>query len=202
MRVRILVFAVMLVGAALFAAACGGGPPEAPAPSTDEVLTVGVTRGTIAKDLTVYDANGNAVRVSDFRGSPLFLYFWSSYCPYCRADMPGVEKLNQQYGSQLQVVALSFAIPLPAGTETEETAKRFFFEENDFSYTFLFDRDDVVMSTYGIRGTPFTYLIAADGEIQATIVGPRHWVGESCTPLIEALIADEPLSRSAIRACQ
>ena len=51
-----------------------------------------------ANDFTVYDANGNAVKLSDFIGKPIVLNFWASWCPPCKSEMPHLQQLYEDYG--------------------------------------------------------------------------------------------------------
>ena len=47
--------------------------------------------GEQAPDLVTFDTAGNLVRLSDFRGQPVWLNFWGSWCPPCRAEFPDVQ---------------------------------------------------------------------------------------------------------------
>ena len=53
-----------------------------------------------AMDFTVYDAEGNAVKLSDFFGKPIVLNFWASWCGPCKSEMPDIEAAYQEYGSR------------------------------------------------------------------------------------------------------
>ncbi|NEN23285.1 TlpA family protein disulfide reductase [Cryomorpha ignava] len=51
-------------------------------------------------DAHFYDENGNRVSLSEFRGKPVFLNIWATWCPPCRAEMPGIQKLYTEIGGE------------------------------------------------------------------------------------------------------
>ena len=59
--------------------------------------TVGVNVGQVAPDFTLTDLEGNQVSLSDFRGKTVFVNFWATWCPPCRAEMPEIEAIYQEY---------------------------------------------------------------------------------------------------------
>ena len=55
-----------------------------------------------APNFTVQDADGNAVQLSDFRGKPVVLNFWASWCPPCKGEMPDFEAMYKIYSPDVQ----------------------------------------------------------------------------------------------------
>ncbi len=60
--------------------------------------------GRLAPDFTLADLDGNQVSLSDFRGEAVFLNFWATWCPPCRAEMPEIEAIYQEYKNKDVVV--------------------------------------------------------------------------------------------------
>ena len=54
-----------------------------------------------APDFTVYDVEGNPHKLSDFRGKPVILNFWATWCGFCEAEMPDFDEKFRQYGDQI-----------------------------------------------------------------------------------------------------
>lgn len=117
-----------------------------------------------APDFTLTDLDGNQVRLRDFRGQVVFLNFWATWCPPCRAEMPEIEAVYQQYRDQGVVV---IGIDL---RESPEVVRRFV-EEGGYSWTFVIDTTGEVGLAYRINAIPASYFIDADGIIRAVHAG-------------------------------
>src|SRR5271155_5628159 len=62
----------------------------------------------VAPDFTLQSLDGKTVRLSDFRGKPVVLNFWATWCGPCKIEMPWFVDLQRQYGSQgLQIVGVA-----------------------------------------------------------------------------------------------
>ena len=78
--------------------------------TTEETTVEDTTEKTeiefLASDFTVYDENGNAVKLSDFAGKPIVLNFWGTWCGYCQMEMPD---FNEAYknNSDVQFIMLN-----------------------------------------------------------------------------------------------
>lgn len=114
-----------------------------------------------APDFTVYDANGNSVRLSDFRGKPVVLNFWASWCYYCKQEMP---EFNQVYGEEKDSIQFLFVDWTDGRQETQEKGEAFL-KENGYSFPAYFDLDQNAVSAYGLTGIPATVFIRADGTV-------------------------------------
>ena len=68
-------------------------------------------QNTIAKEaynFSTHDIKGNPVSLSDFKGKYLYIDFWASWCPPCRAEIPHIKELFQQYHSKgLEILTIS-----------------------------------------------------------------------------------------------
>ena len=117
---------------------------------------------TSAPDFTVQDANGNNVSLSDFKGKPVVLNFWASWCPPCKAEMPDYEKMYQLYSSQGVVFMM---VNMTDGSrETTATAKHFL-KDSNYTFSAYFDVESNVANTYGISSIPDSIFIDKYGNI-------------------------------------
>jgi peroxiredoxin len=128
--------------------------------STEEELVM-------APDFKVYDAEGNAVNLSDYFGKPIILNFWASWCGPCQIEMPDFEEAYKEYGEEVQFLMVNST----AGSrETLETAQKFI-EDNGYSFPVLFDTEANAAMAYGVNSLPNTYFIDGEGHAIARVRG-------------------------------
>ncbi|MDR2159684.1 MAG: TlpA family protein disulfide reductase [Treponema sp.] len=119
-------------------------------------------------DFTVTLLDGKDQRLSGYRGKVVFLNFWATWCPPCRAEMPSMETLYQRYrGRDLEFLAVDIQ------ESRDEVAD--FLKEQNLSFPAGLDSTGQIASLYGIRGIPTTFIIDKEGSIIAAIVGGREW---------------------------
>ena len=116
-----------------------------------------------APDFTFYDLEGNAHKLSDFRGKPVILNFWASWCGPCKSEMPDFEKMYQQYGDQIHFLMVNLT---DGQQETVESASSFIAGQG---YTFPVYYDSAVEGAiaYGVNAVPVTYFLDKEGNFAA-----------------------------------
>lgn len=128
-----------------------------------------------AIDFTIMDQFGETHSLADYKGKVIFLNIWATWCPPCRAEMPDIQKLYENYGyNQEDVMIFGVAFPndqnkyTSDGTAEEITA---FLEENNYSYPTLLDMSGELLTGYGISSFPTTFMIDTDGNIFGYLPG-------------------------------
>ena len=134
-----------------------------------------------AKDFTLENLEGSLVSPKDFQGKVVFLNFWATWCPPCRAEMPAMEKLWQKFKEEDFVI---LAVDLREGKEKVSS----FMKENCYTFPVLLDSRGGVANTYGIRAIPTTYLLNPEGRIVGKAMGARNWASQDALKLMEHLL--------------
>jgi thiol-disulfide isomerase/thioredoxin len=131
---------------------------------------IGLKEGEVAPDFEFSSFEGERLRLSDYRGRPVFLNFWASWCGPCRAELPAMEVLLRDHASDgLAIVAVN-------NGERIQTAERFL-QRLDVKLTaYAYDPSAEIVQRYGVAGMPTSYFIDAEGIITgvyATALSPR-----------------------------
>lgn len=111
-----------------------------------------------APEWTLKDAEGNEVSLSDYRGKPLILHFWATWCPYCTKLQPGLESLYQDFQQDgLELLGISFL-------EDEGAEPQKALESRGHTFKTVINGDEVAKE-YGVKGTPTTFFIDRNGTV-------------------------------------
>lgn len=141
---------------AIGAAGCSSSP-ELAAPSAPD---------RPAPDFQLQNLDGQSVSLSSFRGRPVMLNFWASWCGPCRAEMPFIQAVfEDEEWTQQGLVVLAVNIGESSSTALE------FMEDNGLTFTVLLDTDQSVAQYYGIRAIPTTFFIDKNGIIKYREIG-------------------------------
>ena len=120
-----------------------------------------------APDFTVYDADGNEVRLSDFVGKPVVLNFWASWCGPCQGEMPDFQQMYQQYGDEIQFMMVN----LTDGSRETVSSASAFVKNKGYTFPVFYDTDLDAATVYGVYSIPITILIDAQGSYVAHAAG-------------------------------
>lgn len=153
-----------VAGGDLGGAGSDDGRPAAPTePGVDLVPKEG--SGEPLPDFTLAGfGGGGSVSGADFRGTPLVLNFWASWCPFCIDEMPGFEQVHREFGG-----AVAF---LGVDLQDDRALARDLAERTGVTYPLAEDPDGSLFARVGGLGMPTTLLLSADGRIEEKITGP------------------------------
>ena len=112
-----------------------------------------------APDFAVYDLEGNAVRLSEFRGTPVVLNFWASWCGPCKLEMPDFDEKAKELEGKVQFLMVNLT---DGSQETVETASAFIAQQG-YTFPVFYDTDQAAAYAYGVYSIPTTYFIDAEG---------------------------------------
>lgn len=125
-----------------------------------------------APDFTLKDQYGNTHSLADYRGKTIFLNFWATWCPPCRAEMPDIQHLYETRETEGEEALVILGVAAPNyGQETTEEGIAQFMEENGYTYPVLMDADLELTSAYGIYSYPTTFMIDREGNVFGYVSG-------------------------------
>lgn len=132
-----------------------------------ENLPVGLKKDHRAPTFSIKTLAGETVSLEDYKGKKILLNFWATWCPPCKAEMPDMEELYNEYKDE------DFVVLAVNATISEKSRKDVESFVNDYQLTFpiLLDEKGTVAAEYEILSYPSTYFIDSDGVVRNKIVG-------------------------------
>jgi peroxiredoxin len=108
--------------------------------------------------------DGLAYELADYRGKPLIVNFWGTFCPPCRNEMPAFQTAYDKWKDKgVQLVGINLS--------EDQLSVRSFARQVGAKFPILLDRNRQIEKKYGIKQYPTTFFIAADGKIQDIVIG-------------------------------
>jgi thiol-disulfide isomerase/thioredoxin len=161
-----------------------GSCTTANADPSDEVAVGGQLR-----DVTMQGLNTPARNLSEFRGKPLIINVWASWCGPCRAEMASLERLAWRDDSG------SFTI---IGVSTDDYVDNALqaLKQANATITHFIDQKLVMEHMLGASRLPLTVLVAADGRVLQKVYGAREWDGDAALSLIHNAFRATPPAAS------
>jgi len=139
--------------------------PSTPTTSTAAPPNNGVEVGLPAPAFNLESLDGEQVALSDHLGEVVVVNFWATWCPPCRAEMPGIEQVYQAHKDEGMVV-------LAINGQEEAVLVKNFIDENGFTFPVLLDSNAEALRAYNARSFPMTIVVDRDGVVQYKQVGP------------------------------
>jgi thiol-disulfide isomerase/thioredoxin len=160
-------------------------PASAPGPRTG-----GFANYVEAKELKpvpairFMDASGRVMTLEDFRGRVVVLNLWATWCTPCVAEMPTLDRLQQQLGEEDAIV---LALSIDRGGQ--EAVKEFYAKTGVSHLKVFVDPTMRAQSDIGILGLPTTLIIDREGRERGRLVGPAEWDDAAAVDLVRRAMA-------------
>jgi cytochrome c biogenesis protein CcmG/thiol:disulfide interchange protein DsbE len=121
---------------------------------------------TPAPDFTVKDSD-RTVTLSQYKGKPVLLNFWATWCPPCVEEMPSLVQLQQKMQGKVTVIAVSM--------DVDDDAYHHFIKAKNVNLLTVRDGDQKSSAIYGTFKYPETYAIDSNGVIRRKFIGAVDW---------------------------
>lgn len=133
--------------------------------SAEERPEVGFT----APNFDLAGLDGKKVALANFRGRPVFLNFWATWCPPCRDEMPGMQELFTVYGKDIVFLTVNMTVSERGVDSVQE-----FLRENGFTMPVVLDKSGDAAAKYLVRAIPTSFFVDRKGIIREKVVGAMN----------------------------
>lgn len=157
---------LVLVSLLSAAGACGG-----------DTSRQAVAVGEILPDVPLRGLNGPSSRTEAFRGRPLIINVWASWCGPCRREMASLERLAWQDTGRFSVIGVS--------TDDHAIRAKAFLASSRATIPHFLDERLRLERLLGAERLPLTVLVDAQGRVLEKVYGARAWDGEQASRLLE-----------------
>jgi thiol-disulfide isomerase/thioredoxin len=124
--------------------------------------------GGVLRDAPLYGLTLDYRKLSDFRGKPLVINVWASWCAPCRAEMGSLDRLARRHnGKQFHVIGIS--------TDDHADKAQAFVVGAGVSFDNYLDKNLVLENMLGANRIPLTVLVDKDGKVVRKVYGAREW---------------------------
>jgi len=177
---------------ALALAACDSkpaGPPQGGVPA-ESVGSVDIaSRGKEMPAIPFTAPQGGPATLTQFRGKPLMVNLWATWCAPCVAEMPTLDALAKREGDRVRLIVVS------QDMEGAKVVAPFFAGKGFTTLEPYLDQQNVLMQALGTQTLPTTIFFDAKGKEQWRVLGAMDWNGAKAKKLIDEAL--NPPSGSA-----
>jgi len=146
--------------------------------------------GALLRDATMQGLNGPPKRLSDFRGRPLIINVWASWCGPCRAEMASLERLAwSEHAGKFAVIGIS--------TDDYPEKARALLTQTNATLSHFIDQKLLLENMLGADRLPLTVLVDAQGKVLEKVIGAKQWDGPEAVQLISRVFKGQPTGPKA-----
>jgi thiol-disulfide isomerase/thioredoxin len=129
-------------------------------------------------NLVLVDMDGNNINVKDWKGEPIFINLWATWCPPCVAEMPDINNLYNKVENEVKFAIIS--------VDQDRDKARAFAKRKDFDFPIYFLKG-ALPSAYQTRSIPTTYVISPEGQIVVTNKGMAKYSTDKFVNFLRSL---------------
>ena len=122
--------------------------------------------GFRSPDFELIGLDGNTYNLSDFKGHPVLINFWASWCKPCQSEMPAMEAMYRKYESDGFVI-----LAVNATNQDSINAVEEFVASNNLSFPVLLDTKGEINQLYRVQALPTSFFINPQGLIEDIVIG-------------------------------
>jgi len=153
--------------------------------NSDPFEQLGVTRPRTsqpAPDFVLKDIHGKPISLAQFKGKPVLLNFWATWCAACKEEMPAMQRMHEasEDNGGFHIIAISI------DRFNMEKVNRYV-ENLNLTFPVLVDPGRETRKAYFIRGLPTSYLIDSEGKLRGFVSGAREWDNPASLELMKSL---------------
>lgn len=153
-------------------------PPQGGVPA-ESVGKVDISqRGKAMPAIPFADPNGAPATLTQFRGKPLMVNLWATWCAPCIAELPALDALAQRAGDRFRLITVSQDL------EGAKAVAPFFAQRGFKALTQYSDQQNVLMAAFGTETLPTTIFFDAQGKELWRVYGAMDWNGAGASKLI------------------
>lgn len=145
----------------------------------EESLTL-LKHRPVAPDFNLMDMDGNSFSLTQYRGKPVIINFWATWCPPCREELPSMNRAwHKIKNDNIAMIAINVG-------EDEDTI--FSFMANyPIDFLVLLDQSAKTIKQWPIKGLPTTFVVDPDGQLYYRAIGGREWDSDRLLDQVRAL---------------
>lgn len=123
-----------------------------------------------AVDFTVYDKDGEEIRLSSMFGKPIVLNFWATWCGPCKKELPAFDEMYAKYKDDVHFMMINVT---DGESQTREIVDKFI-AENEYGFPVYYDETLMASYIYGANSIPLTVIVRQDGTLYGGRVGAMN----------------------------